>query len=700
MGELTILVLLLIMVSSALLYKKFAADKKLKRPAWNFGDYNVVVAAAVSLVAFVISLNILQPGPSLSDPDTIIDYGINRHKPRYTQWGYEKKILKDSAELSNHFHALEARAVSEKAGLKKESFNYFDNNINVFDFYSGLRDNPDTALKDAGYFGLACYDLFRNKSAYSTRKNLSMIYDQQKPYVQYVYGLADENSSAAADYFKNEIRNKGFARGAVAKLAAHYYLKGDQIGLLQLYQDPRSALYLDNYYKKFISYRNLHIADYLSYEFQMNFKLANLPGIFGALLIFLLWFYYFDRVDIYQRKKKRDWIFVAACFFIFPVFTAYGYSFLHVNLKLVLNGEWMNDLAYFTGGVGLLEELIKIIPFLLVLRFTRLVNEPIDYIIFGSLSALTFSFIENILYFDEAGLQSIHGRALWSSLMHMFYTCIITYMLMLARFRWIKSAYVWFWPAVCIAALVHGLYDYVLLSPQLKDLWFCSFAILLSSILVFTSMINNCLNNSPFYDYYISVNLKKLGAIVCAGLLGIIIYEYTTVTFIHGTAIGNYQLIDSLLSSWYPLIFLGLRLTGLDLITGRWEPLRFFASLNPFIFIMRRKINFVQYIGKEIIFNGAKKNALILEYMPLSGTIRSRKVISGYTGWFVVELKKPLTTKKQSHSFILIRSREKNIPLDEGNVPVGIFLIPDIKLLEEENNVQEDFIFLEWVLMN
>ena len=47
---------------------------------------------------------------------------------------------------------------------------------------------------------------------------------------------------------------------------------------------------------------------------------------------------------------------------------------------------------------GLSEEIIKIIPVLIILKTTKFINEPIDYIIYSSISALGFAFIENIQY--------------------------------------------------------------------------------------------------------------------------------------------------------------------------------------------------------------------------------------------------------------------------------------------------------------
>ena len=87
--------------------------------------------------------------------------------------------------------------------------------------------------------------------------------------------------------------------------------------------------------------------------------------------------------------------------------------------------EFFNDFIYCILGIGAIEELMKIIPLFLVMFFSKQLKEPIDYVVFASISALGFAFIENLIYFDEAGLKTIQGRSLSSTVTHMFNSSLI-----------------------------------------------------------------------------------------------------------------------------------------------------------------------------------------------------------------------------------------------------------------------------------
>ena len=74
------------------------------------------------------------------------------------------------------------------------------------------------------------------------------------------------------------------------------------------------------------------------------------------------------------------------------------YDFFDYSLGFKKSGEVVNDLFYCVFGIGLIEETVKIIPFLLMLKFSRQINESIDYVIYASVSALGFAFMENLIY--------------------------------------------------------------------------------------------------------------------------------------------------------------------------------------------------------------------------------------------------------------------------------------------------------------
>ena len=85
-------------------------------------------------------------------------------------------------------------------------------------------------------------------------------------------------------------------------------------------------------------------------------------------------------------------------------------------------------------GIGVIEEFVKFVPFLIILKFTKIINEPIDYIMYASLSALGFAFVENFNYFDDGSINIIHSRALTASIAHMVFSSLVVYGLILAKY--------------------------------------------------------------------------------------------------------------------------------------------------------------------------------------------------------------------------------------------------------------------------
>ena len=137
--------------------------------------------------------------------------------------------------------------------------------------------------------------------------------------------------------------------------------------------------------------------------------------------------------------------------------------------------------------VAVPEEIIKIIPFLLVLKFRKYINEPIDYLIYASTTALGFAFYENINYLlkysDSGNIVAI--RSLLPSVVHMVVSSI--FHLVFFIFQSKKK--------------VHFIdYYYHLLHAIYNTSFIFSPIILLIILSYYSKMIQSLLNISPFYE--------------------------------------------------------------------------------------------------------------------------------------------------------------------------------------------------------
>jgi RsiW-degrading membrane proteinase PrsW (M82 family) len=124
-------------------------------------------------------------------------------------------------------------------------------------------------------------------------------------------------------------------------------------------------------------------------------------------------------------------------------------------------------LVYAIGFVGVVEELLKLLPFWLIVMRLRAFDEVLDGIVYASAIALGYATLENVFFLPELESTALYGRAFAAPLVHTMFSSIWGYALARARFHgrspWIAGVV-----GLSLAALVHGLYDYVSLDPVLQ----------------------------------------------------------------------------------------------------------------------------------------------------------------------------------------------------------------------------------------
>jgi RsiW-degrading membrane proteinase PrsW (M82 family) len=126
-------------------------------------------------------------------------------------------------------------------------------------------------------------------------------------------------------------------------------------------------------------------------------------------------------------------------------------------------------LAYSILAIGGIEELAKLLPFLLVvLRFSAF-DEPVDGVIYAAFIALGFAAVENIYYLQYVtGLEMV-GRGFAGPLVHIMFASLWGYFIGLAYLQRKRLALVVF-RYLGLAVLLHGLYDFMVIALPLSAL--------------------------------------------------------------------------------------------------------------------------------------------------------------------------------------------------------------------------------------
>ena len=118
--------------------------------------------------------------------------------------------------------------------------------------------------------------------------------------------------------------------------------------------------------------------------------------------------------------------------------------------------------AYSVLAIGVIEEMVKIIPFLLVvLRFQEF-DEPIDGIIYASFIALGFAAIENLHYLQFLDQTEAYLRGFAGPVVHIVFASFWGYHIGRAHLRGVSLLAT---SAICLllAASFHGIYDFIVI---------------------------------------------------------------------------------------------------------------------------------------------------------------------------------------------------------------------------------------------
>jgi protease PrsW len=174
------------------------------------------------------------------------------------------------------------------------------------------------------------------------------------------------------------------------------------------------------------------------------------PGL--ALLCF---FYLKDQYD-------SEPIAIVIRTFLFGAILVFPIAFIQYVLSTenVIQSVWIE--AFFS--TGLLEEFFK--WFILIYTVFQHVafDEPYDGIVYGAAVSLGFASAENIVYLFGNGLEHALGRALLPVSSHALFGVIMGYYIGKGKFT--SSKRKWLTLSLLLPFLLHGIYDYILLTQQ------------------------------------------------------------------------------------------------------------------------------------------------------------------------------------------------------------------------------------------
>ena len=196
----------------------------------------------------------------------------------------------------------------------------------------------------------------------------------------------------------------------------------------------------------------------------MHFTILELPIIL-PVLFWAFYHYYTDRhlPEPISHLLLAFALGVGSSYLAMLMYQSLDLVNLRYDAYLLAETNLPGLFAYAVLVIGVIEELAKIIPFLLFVIHFKEFDEPIDGIIYGSFIALGFASVENIQYTQFVSNMEAFARGFAGPVVHIVFASIWGY--------YIGRAYLCrrnvgptIFAAFAITAILHGIYDFIVIA--------------------------------------------------------------------------------------------------------------------------------------------------------------------------------------------------------------------------------------------
>ncbi len=439
-------------------------------------------------------------------------------------------------------------------------------------------------------------------------------------------------------------------------------------------------------YQKYVYYNTGQVFPYLGTIVKATFKRPVFIALLAALVISICWLVFIRSLDIFRKERWIDVIIVFLLGGFFTHFCWIGYDYARYTWEFQINGDFLNDFVYCVGVIGVGEEIVKLIPWIGFIFLAKKAKEPYDYLLYASVSALGFAFVENFSYLEEPGNISV--RAIMSTVMHMFAASLVAYGFILGRYSAKSKEWKIIYPILgfIAAAFAHGFYDFWLISPAAKSLDIITTMFFIATTAIWFKMINNAMNNSPYYVAR-NFNPKYQLHILSIGLITVMASEYLILYHEFGTQSAN-NLLNY--RGWMiPLFlsFVSLLLFEFEVAKGRWRKFEYkFFSWIPGMKSRTDEfgedaVDNSEFEGLELRLFVPKSNRFVGSKFPVRARCVGLIHVSGSENWCLFQLNSPFDYPGHRKDYVILRTKEQHARLDQDKVEVLLLFIPQsIKL--------------------
>jgi protease PrsW len=284
--------------------------------------------------------------------------------------------------------------------------------------------------------------------------------------------LVERNSAVAARRFEREGLAFPAASNDLRLALALWSQLGEHDELRQRIGTPAYESIAGPRLRLSIAEKERDWLSFLLWLWPASFEGVGRWSLFLAAIAALLWFTIAARMgQIGDGPKGRQWLYVVA--FVLGVISIYPtlvvITIQEELLGFRMTGEPLPDMIYFVFGVGLREELCKLLLFLPLLPLLLRRGSRVEALTCGALVGLGFAAEENIGYFERYDAATAIGRFLTANFLHMALTALIAvsaFDSLRGKARQMGN----FGTVFPLAVLIHGAYDFLLTSVHIGEL--------------------------------------------------------------------------------------------------------------------------------------------------------------------------------------------------------------------------------------
>lgn len=527
------------------------------------------------------------------------------------------------------------------------------------------------------------------------KRILNQVKNPELKYYNYSLGRfyrRSQKPDSAIFFLEWEIEFNGYETGALKELSALYFQNGLYLPLRELvFKDTEKAIHF--YFRRLVFFIEKDIPRYFGSLVQYEWSKVNPLGTSAAFLIAFIWLIYVRKLDIFEPER---WRYVLLAFVLGAIFVEFVYPLtdvLNIYLAFDLNGAPLNDFMYCFIGIGMVEELVKAIPLLIIVLFTKQADEPYDFILYASSAALGFAFLENISYLEAGELKNINGRMLTAAVAHMSFSSAVAYGVLISKFVIKRFKTLTILGFFILASLAHGFYDFWLINDWASKYSGFTIIFFIGTVHLWFIMKNNAINISNYFDSSIKLNNDQLKNYLIVSLVFVLMYSFIGISYTKGQYAANNFLYAQILSYPYFILHLSYSFSRFDVERGYLAPFRI-----PFDFMIPRLKETPNYSGTKLAIGLFELNPRLTNsprHKLLRGELSQRKTVDGNKHWYLFESDYPINWNGHPYRYFLIKHHDRSVALNSGRK-----CLIQVMAAKKEGLIDEAFLekkSLDWI---